>query len=337
MEPQILRQVDSLFETAQRLLPVDQDRLHRIYKNLSSGYNSTLKQAHAIFSRNIGAKAATRTQQAWNAIYQSLLGVGDFFLRCVKAVKSSALWIAHLPKATITAISQWMNRTSQAISTGVHAILAAIKLFLKVLGFGILVVLSLVVLSIAVQAVVRIYRRYQHEEQLRIQRELRAKHRREEAERQARIREEAERGQRRAEEHRRQEQERKRREEAQRRRQTGENKRKVYKQWLAQREALFACREAMTRFPDPPDWPCTAACPDNEVLKACRHTIKRLYEASGVDDLQELLEKEKLEWHPDKFGRCPSSSREMIQAKVTEMFKIIQALLDESRQSRKEN
>jgi len=84
----------------------------------------------------------------------------------------------------------------------------------------------------------------------------------------------------------------------------------------------------MTRFPDPPFWPCTAGRRDNGVLKACAHTIKRLYQASGAH-LEALLEKERLEWHPDRFVKCPDSSREKIQAKATEMFKIIQALLDD--------
>ena len=58
--------------------------------------------------------------------------------------------------------------------------------------------------------------------------------------------------------------------------------------------------------------------------------MKRLYQASG-QRIEEVLKKERIEWHPDRFARCPPSSRDMIQAKAAEIFKIIQQLEGEKR------
>lgn len=101
-----------------------------------------------------------------------------------------------------------------------------------------------------------------------------------------------------------------------------------YDQWRADCNALLARPETMRRFPDPPFWPCTDGCQDDGVLKACRHTIKQLLETSGAN-LRRLLKLERLRWHPDKFSKCPQPSRELIQAKATKMFQIIETLIQE--------
>lgn len=104
-----------------------------------------------------------------------------------------------------------------------------------------------------------------------------------------------------------------------------EDDRTIFRQWFARCEALLARPDTMTSFPDPPSWPCTKGCQTDPVLKACRHTIERLYRASGAD-LRTFLKKERQKWHPDKFSRCPRSSRGLMQAKATKMFQIIEVI-----------
>lgn len=103
--------------------------------------------------------------------------------------------------------------------------------------------------------------------------------------------------------------------------------RAVYLQWFAECGSLLSHRETMTRFPEPPAWPCPSNCQTNLILKACPHTIARLYRASGAD-LRQTLKEEKKKWHPDRFQRCPEPWRQEMVAKAQEMFKIIGILMD---------
>jgi hypothetical protein len=256
-------------------------------------------------------------------ILRNLVNAKDFIIRYYKALEGSVLSILHLPKAAAIAISRWISRTGRLISDVGQAIKATIQAVLRGVAIGITTVLSLVLLYITFLAIMKVFRIYQREKDLQIQRELHAQRQKKEAEQRARMHENA-RIQARLEENRKWQEEMERQKEAQRR---TDDDQKAYREWHCQCEVLLSCRETMTRFPDPPFWPCTFGCQPNGVLKPCAHSIKRLFEASGAD-LKTLLEKERLKWHPDKFERCPAASREHLKAKAGELFKLIQTLLE---------
>lgn len=306
----------------------------------------TLKHVAAFFGRYISA-IMDAEMQAWNQVGQIIINIRDFILRCCEALQSSALWIVHLPKAVASTISQWISDIGRAISIGIHAVKVAVIVFLKVLTVLTVTALALPLLGLGMWKLVEIYQHYRRKKQMQMQREQWEQCQREETERLSRMwkevagrqqrddeirqrerreqeRREQERKQK-GEEDRRREQEQRRRQKEQGDRRRAEGDRRAYRQWRAQCETFLAHRESTTRFPDPPSWPCTAGCPDNEVLKACRHSIKRLYQASS-SNLQETLRNEKRAWHPDRFERCPPISRQKIKAKAVELFKIIQEL-----------
>ena len=276
----------------------------------------------------MSASIATKIVSRLKRLLQYLVNAKDFIIRCYKALKGSVLWILHLPKAVATAISRWKSSTGRAISDVGQTIKATIQAILRVIAIGATTVLSLILLYIAVLALVNAYQIYQRKKELQRQLEQDAQRQKKEAERRARMVADAQRRQAKLEESRRRREELERQKEAFEARRRADNDQQVYRQWLCQCDALLSCREDMTRFPEPPFWPCSSGCQPNGVLKACPHSIKRLFQASGVD-LHGLLEKERLKWHPDKFERCPDSSREQLKAKAEEMFKIVQALLDD--------
>jgi hypothetical protein len=108
--------------------------------------------------------------------------------------------------------------------------------------------------------------------------------------------------------------------------------RHICRQYLEQCEMSLAHREDMTSFPDPPFWPCGKSCGDNNgVLKACRHTIARVYRTAFEAKYLTVLPEDKRKWHPDRFARCPETTREGLKAKAAELFKIMEQVLEDGR------
>jgi hypothetical protein len=106
----------------------------------------------------------------------------------------------------------------------------------------------------------------------------------------------------------------------------------ICRQYLEQCETSLAHRENMTSFPDPPFWPCGKSCGDNNgVLKACRHTIARVYRTAFEAKYLTVLPEDKRKWHPDRFARCPETAREGLKAKAAELFKIMEQVLEDGR------
>lgn len=102
-----------------------------------------------------------------------------------------------------------------------------------------------------------------------------------------------------------------------------------YDDWRVRCDKFFANRETAKSFPHPPySDPCSQVCKQNLVLKACKHSMKRLYAASGRE-LGALLKEERIAWHPDKMSRCLLERRKEFQEKASEMFKLIGILLEE--------
>ncbi|KAF2999816.1 Phosphatidylglycerol/phosphatidylinositol transfer protein [Curvularia kusanoi] len=92
----------------------------------------------------------------------------------------------------------------------------------------------------------------------------------------------------------------------------------------------------LTTFPYLPPAVTTCALPSCELLKseplsikACRHDVEMLMRASGLYGY-EWLRQERLRWHPDRFGRlCAVEWREEGRRMAEEMFKIIDALMED--------
>ncbi|KAF1925240.1 uncharacterized protein M421DRAFT_424042 [Didymella exigua CBS 183.55] len=92
----------------------------------------------------------------------------------------------------------------------------------------------------------------------------------------------------------------------------------------------------LVAFPYLPPIVTICALPSCELLKteslsikACRHDVEMLMRASGLYSY-EWLKQERLRWHPDRFGRlCDESWREEGKKMAEEMFKIIDALMED--------
>lgn len=299
----------------------------------------------------MAAELLPRLKQLVQAFIMKLLAAKDFIGRYLGVFRQFGLWIVHLPEAVATGISRWTSNTCHVISEIALAIEIAIITLLRGIAIVIIALVSITLLYYATKWLRELYRRYQDYKgqrafQQRYQRMdserdaderqwlLREQARLETTEWRARLSEELRLQEERLEQDRRRQAERKQQakaQEEQRRRIDGD--RRVYGQWLGQCEALLSCLENMNRFPDPPFWPCTLQCKSSKDLRACHHTIERLYRASGKP-FQELLKQEVRRWHPDKFSKCPKSSLMIIQAKAAEMFKIIQGLIEKYQSDR---
>ena len=216
----------------------------------------------------------------------------------------------------VSSVSRGIHAIGQAIRNKVHKATIAIGgLFIfvaKVIGVIILVLVAIRLFQLHQQhrpveederTLAELRRRYQRERRQREQREAECK--------------------RKAEEERQRKEEQRQCQKQQEARRHAESDQRAYKDWRQRCDKFRDNRETMTTFPAPPTWPCTAAQPCNrEILEACRHSIERLYRASG-GDFQERLKEGKLEWHQDKFAKCRESCRQEMERKATEMFKII--------------
>ena len=66
-------------------------------------------------------------------------------------------------------------------------------------------------------------------------------------------------------------------------------------------------------------------------IKACRHDVEVMLRASGLYEY-EWLRQERIRWHPDRFGRlCAEEWREDGKRMAEEMFKIVDALMEDLR------
>jgi hypothetical protein len=255
------------------------------------------------------------------------MAIRDTVLYYYKALKGFVLRLMHLPKAMINTISRRISDAGRTVTNFAEALKAFVQAVLKGLAIGVVAIFSITLLYLAAVALVRAYRVYKREREQQAQREIAARYQKEEFERRTKHAEYIREQRLRYEACRKQQEELERQQQIAKSQQRAADDRTLYRQWLAQSEALLSCREEMTRFPDPPIWPCASKCPRDPTLKACPCTIERLYRASG-SDLWTKLEKEKTKWHPDRFARCPEASRKEITEKAQEMFKIIQNLLD---------
>jgi quinol monooxygenase YgiN len=76
---------------------------------------------------------------------------------------------------------------------------------------------------------------------------------------------------------------------------------------------------------------CAALKADAVGIKACKHDVEALLRSSGLYSY-EWLRQERLRWHPDRFGRlCEEGWREVGRKMAEEMFKIVDALVEEVR------
>ncbi|KAF3394890.1 hypothetical protein DPV78_009125 [Talaromyces pinophilus] len=326
--------------------------LNQITKSSSLGSlpSRLLDQIIAVLIRHVISSRAALLK-FWHQIGCRISNGRDALLRLLLNIKKSIPWFVHLPKAIAQGISRWVRSTLQTIGDGINNITnASIRFFsalVRALTITAVITLALVAFALVVKVLVSAYREHQlkvelkrqreeyerrEQERIRRQEEERRREREGEYERQRKEQERRERERKQREEnHRREqdEQERRRQQNEQEQFRRSEAEHKAYNEWRQRREDFFENIETRAIFPDPPFWPCSAGCRESEGLKACRHSIKKLYRASGCD-LGKLIKEESQFWHPDKFSRCLPSARDDIKAKATEMSKIINALKDET-------
>lgn len=100
----------------------------------------------------------------------------------------------------------------------------------------------------------------------------------------------------------------------------------AYRKWEARRPSAVE-RRRVEDVPEPPAWPCDdPGCADRRI-KACKHSLQRLYRAWDSEYF-EILKKERSYWHPDNFEPFEDSRRRRVKEKVTEMFQIINSLYE---------
>lgn len=284
------------------------------------------------------AESVQRTTDIITSILEAIRRMVSWLSRSWEAVKRFITWILYVPHAIISTIERWLTN----IKHGFSAVFSAIKFFAKVC---LLMLLAILFAWLAFKAFCAVrnysarraeekrYARAMREAELRFQRDKEDRRReqeRQERERAQQQQRERERQRKAAEEERlKRERDTRCKEQAEKRRALVD--RSAYNDWLSRCANFLANKQHATSFPDPPSWPCTI-CRENDILKACKHTIERLYRASGKD-LRGLLKEERLKWHPDRLSVCPPPTGEAIRAKAAEMFKIIKSLSDEQASS----
>jgi len=286
----------------------------------------------------------------WHQIGRSISNGRAALLRLLNHIRNSILWFIYLPKVIALAISRWVRITLQTIGDGINNTTASIIRFfsalIRALAITVAITVALVAFALVMKALVTTYREhqlrielmrqredYERREQERIRRQEgrwreRERGRQYEQQRKKQGRQEQDRKQREQNHRREQEEQERQRQQNEQQFQRSEAEHRAYNQWREQCEDFFKNIKSRVIFPNPPFWPCSAGCTVYEGLKACRHSIKKLYQASG-HDLGKLIKEERQFWHPDKFSRCLQSARDDIKAKATEMSKIINALKDE--------
>lgn len=100
--------------------------------------------------------------------------------------------------------------------------------------------------------------------------------------------------------------------------------------WREVADNALADYSAIEIFPTPPGGCCDKlACRlarKDRALEACDCQIRAAF--IGIDP-----SKERLLWHPDKFGKCPPRYREAYQKMAGEVFRVLQAMYDSQKES----
>jgi len=116
----------------------------------------------------------------------------------------------------------------------------------------------------------------------------------------------------------------------------------TYEKWNERVTALLLNKSVMTEIPTPPatacfEKSCVASRKDRN-LNACSHTVKTLmknalYGVAGemrAATYVKVLKRERLRWHPDKFGTVDPKHKQKVVAQATELFQYLGILLDEA-------
>ncbi|KAK0301793.1 hypothetical protein LTR01_009156 [Friedmanniomyces endolithicus] len=110
-----------------------------------------------------------------------------------------------------------------------------------------------------------------------------------------------------------------------------------YRIWRRECDGAFQPQTtSFTHFPEPPYWLCEKdeCALQNRYLKACEHSLRRLFEAAG-DNLRTTLADERTRWHPNgatgsMFYRLQEKPLgPEVKKKAEELSQILQKLIDE--------
>jgi hypothetical protein len=110
---------------------------------------------------------------------------------------------------------------------------------------------------------------------------------------------------------------------------------RYYDFWKSGYENKLTAQKTLTVFPFLPvnickchKISCLLSKNEKDSLKACHHDVEKLLRASG-NYSTEWLRKERLQWHPDRFGRsCDPDHRDILIRQTTELYAIFGILID---------
>lgn len=111
---------------------------------------------------------------------------------------------------------------------------------------------------------------------------------------------------------------------------------RLYAEWKTECEKVFSSALPRRTFPHPPSegYSCVkAVCLSRKGLesdiRACKHDMERILRGSGRYSVA-WLRKERLSWHPDRFGlKCDPDFRTELVKKATAMYATFEELLRE--------
>ena len=112
-----------------------------------------------------------------------------------------------------------------------------------------------------------------------------------------------------------------------------EDLRAKYELWRGGIESEIVQRRVLTTFSHLPRSACTCQlleCQQRKIdtrLMACSHGVEGFLRASGIYN-KEWLRRERLMWHPDRFGqRCDVDYRRELAFKAMAMYAIFEGLI----------
>lgn len=104
--------------------------------------------------------------------------------------------------------------------------------------------------------------------------------------------------------------------------------------WKTGWDDTLSKKRVLTTFPHFPvqilfceEISCKIFKEEPDSLRACRHDVERLFRASGMYS-HAWLKKERLGWHPDRFGqRCDPDYRKALKKKSEQLYQIMEQLM----------
>jgi hypothetical protein len=262
------------------------------------------------------------------------------------AIQTAFKCLVRLPHDAWISVTNFFNSVAHSVMAGINFTFRIVKMGLWITSFT---VIGLVVLGLCIQLSNYASRLHRERQQEAERQRLLEGHERQEAERMRRVeelREQCARQREETERKRAEEVERKKAEEEQLRRQRAraaeerierekENLRSCFHRWQAHAEIFFRNIPNERSFPEPKMGSCTE-CSAREgsegissSIKICLHNLEKLLRVPA--GYNELLRRERIRWHPDRFSRANESVKGDMIRKATALSQMIGELFEKEK------